>query len=306
MTLYLETPMNVPRRRSMPQLRTILVPTDFSPDAERALDQAISLSRVVGSSIRLLHCFSAPAEIEPFHLDDGAEWPGEDIRNAAKEELLQVAARAAGMGLTITPALAFGHPAGEILRAASSHTDLVVMGALGRTGIGRRLLGSVAARIAREAVCPVLVVRPKEHSSRPRTVLVPIDLSAGLDGTSDLLPRPGDVPPGSRMVLLYVHDPQDTSNISVQDGRSRSFEKLVRDEIEILATQMSWAGVRCEARIEEGHASSVIAACARQEEADLIVMGSHGQSSRSTRLLGRVAEGVLGTAPCSVLVLHPC
>jgi nucleotide-binding universal stress UspA family protein len=47
----------------MPEIRTVLVPTDFSAGAARALDQAAVLARRLGSTIRLLHCYRLPTEL---------------------------------------------------------------------------------------------------------------------------------------------------------------------------------------------------------------------------------------------------
>ena len=63
--------------------------------------------------------------------------------------------------LKIIENLAFGHEAEEILKATKRiRADLVVMGSKGLTGLRRFLLGSVSHKVARNAQCSVLVVRP--------------------------------------------------------------------------------------------------------------------------------------------------
>lgn len=53
-----------------------------------------------------------------------------------------------------------GRPADVIVdHARAVKADLIVMGSLGRTGLERLLVGSVAERVVRLAPCPVLVVR---------------------------------------------------------------------------------------------------------------------------------------------------
>ncbi|MCK4718510.1 MAG: universal stress protein, partial [Thermoplasmata archaeon] len=54
-----------------------------------------------------------------------------------------------------------GSQAHAIVEEAKEH-DLIVMGTLGRTGLGRLLLGSVAERVMRHAPCPVMLIRIKE------------------------------------------------------------------------------------------------------------------------------------------------
>jgi len=62
------------------------------------------------------------------------------------------------LGVNVTPKVVEGSPAKKIVDEAENY-DLVVMGTLGRTGISKLLLGSVAERVVRFAPCPVLVVR---------------------------------------------------------------------------------------------------------------------------------------------------
>lgn len=62
-------------------------------------------------------------------------------------------------GLAVDTALLMGHPAEEILNFADeNNVDLIVLGTLGKTGIKRFLLGSVAENVVRHSDVPVLVV----------------------------------------------------------------------------------------------------------------------------------------------------
>ena len=55
-----------------------------------------------------------------------------------------------------------GNPADEIVKAEHDFgVDLVVMATHGRTGVSHLVLGSVAERVVRESICPVLTIRPK-------------------------------------------------------------------------------------------------------------------------------------------------
>jgi nucleotide-binding universal stress UspA family protein len=70
-------------------------------------------------------------------------------------------------GLKVTEALAFGHEADEILKAAKrTRADLVVLGSRGLTGLRKFLLGSVSQTVARHAPCSVLVVRSPSATKR--------------------------------------------------------------------------------------------------------------------------------------------
>lgn len=65
----------------------------------------------------------------------------------------------------ILAAVDFGEPAERILALAKSlDADLIVVGTHGRRGVERLMLGSVAETVLRNAHCPVLVVREKQHA----------------------------------------------------------------------------------------------------------------------------------------------
>jgi quercetin dioxygenase-like cupin family protein len=74
--------------------------------------------------------------------------------------------------------LAEGDPAEEILRLCETvHSDLVVMGTHGKTGLGRFLTGSVAEEVLRKGTCPVLVVKtPLRGTPEPEAIARPGDL----------------------------------------------------------------------------------------------------------------------------------
>jgi universal stress protein A len=136
-------------------IRKILAPTDFSPASEKALKYALRFAHNFGSELTLLHVLE-PAISPPFS----------DAEMADAEESLRIlvnsvrAAGAAGARSTIRTGVATH----EIVEAAKElDVDLIVIATHGYTGWKHFAIGSTAARVARAAPCPVLVVREKEH-----------------------------------------------------------------------------------------------------------------------------------------------
>src|SRR5690606_11161979 len=65
-------------------------------------------------------------------------------------------------GINVESVLLEGHPADELIQYAEENKmDIIVMGTLGRTGLDRLLLGSVAGNLVRHSKVPVMVVRGK-------------------------------------------------------------------------------------------------------------------------------------------------
>ena len=141
--------------------RRILVPTDFSPQSERAWAMARRLARAVEAEIVLLHVFvETPLYSEvPFSGERVSE-----VFAAARawiaEHLDQWAAAARGEGLAVKTLLRTGVPHEDIVATARDEgVDLIAIGTHGRGGLNRLMLGSVCDRVIRLASCPVLAVR---------------------------------------------------------------------------------------------------------------------------------------------------
>lgn len=150
--------------------KTLLVPHDFSPAAERALGLAADLAALTGGELALLHVSPIPHGLRP----DSKIVPDGEHNAVRIDDYLLAAARKklsdllAGRGLsaTILACVAEDDPAEVILRkAAEIGADVLVMGTHGRTGVRRLLIGSVAERVLRHASVPVVVVRDPTGAS---------------------------------------------------------------------------------------------------------------------------------------------
>jgi universal stress protein A len=144
------------------QIKTILVPCDFSEHTEYTFQWALGLAESQGAKIVLLHAvpvFSRVAFPDALTLIDIPKMEAELVADADKRLKDFVAAKGNASVPTETRAVV-GDPFWEICQAAElEHVDLIVMGSHGRTGLAHVLLGSVAERVVRHAPCPVLVVR---------------------------------------------------------------------------------------------------------------------------------------------------
>jgi nucleotide-binding universal stress UspA family protein len=144
----------------MIQIRRILVPIDFSPPAQTALDYAKSLASEFDSELFLLHVIATP------EASWGAEaatysWPSliADLEKDATAELNRLVPSGDPLAGRVTKELAVGVPVTGILDFAETHQiDLIVMGTHGRGTVGHLLLGSVAERVVRRSPVPVLTL----------------------------------------------------------------------------------------------------------------------------------------------------
>jgi len=161
-------------------IKTILHPTDFSRAAEQALRLACALAREQGSRLIVLHVVPAPVAWR----DDVAELPRteryeRDLRSY-REEMKDKLERLPLPGLPVHAErlLEEGSTARVILDTAEHELcDLIVMGTHGRTEEARRLMGSVAEEVARNATCPVVTVKVPLAEPQPADLTVPEEAS---------------------------------------------------------------------------------------------------------------------------------
>ena len=141
--------------------KKILVPTDGSDYARRALGVALEIALKYGSAIELLHVAPMPQVYwgEPYAIAFTA--PLQQLVAKGSHKILSDTVKGFDLGeVKVNQRQSSGYPAGVILDELSSHNiDLVVLGSHGHSGLAGTLLGSVSNRVVAQAACPVLVVK---------------------------------------------------------------------------------------------------------------------------------------------------
>lgn len=294
-------------------LATIVAATDFSPNAERALDWAQRVAAAHEARLVLVHAMPAPAvagTAAPEFVTLPAEVYEEQERQA-RTLLEERAARAQAAGVPSDIRLPMGAPSASILDAIEEdQAGLVVLGTRGQTGLTRAFLGSVAAHVIRDAPCPVLTIPPAGAATdRPlRRLLVPTDFSSDADGAVDAALRlAGPIAEEMKIVLLHVwrlpviFSPWATLPM---ESLERGAAEDARRRLEEAAQSLTSRGFEVEIRQRQGEPADVIDREATELDVDLVAMGTHGRSGLSRVFLGSVAERTLPTAPCPVLTVH--
>jgi nucleotide-binding universal stress UspA family protein len=144
--------------------RRLVVPTDFSETADRALGKAIEMARALPAKISLIHVHS-PVVVLPPPIDMVSLSTIFPKAQEKMEEALEVrAGRAREAGVECEIELLEGSPHVEIVSFAETvGAELIVLGTHGRGGLAHAVLGSVTERVIHRATCPVLVVPDRKR-----------------------------------------------------------------------------------------------------------------------------------------------
>ncbi|MXR42043.1 universal stress protein [Halobaculum sp. WSA2] len=288
----------------------VVVATDGSDPAAAAVETAVSVSAALGA--RLHAC----TVVNPFAI--GQRLPDlQAAREAADERVAAVAERARDAGVDVDPVVREGSPHRELSAYVDDvGADLLVLGTHGRGGTRRALLGSVTEKAVRTATVPVLVVhehdRPDGNGPGWTDAEIVLatdgsDAAAGAEQTGVALAGRID----AHLTAVSVVDEGGTvANIGggmlteeTIAAVRRALDERAGEAVDRVLDRARDAGVDADGDVIGGEPSRAICGFASDDDADLIVVGTHGRGGIRRIVLGSVAERVIRGADRPVLVV---
>jgi nucleotide-binding universal stress UspA family protein len=279
----------------------LLVPLDGTAESAIALPMARAMARTPGATFTLLR-------VVPDEKDEQA-------RRDAQRELDAVAAELTAAGLTAQTVVRTGDPAQQIVQQARADaTDLIVMRTHGRAGLARAVLGSVAEHVLALSPAPLLLLRPGgQYVSQIKSVLVPVDGSPGgalALGAAVGLAEASD----ASLRLLQVVVPIPNYIYSAYAFNGETYVDPAWDEearlsaqtyVDGLAVRLRRGGLAVDTEVFIAPSvANAIADVAEVRGVDLIVMSTEALTGAARAVLGSVADAVVRTARCPVLLLR--
>jgi len=142
----------------------IMVPTDFSEYSDRALQQALDIGKQYAAKVHVPHVIHEHVHrgFLEFSLgDDMMElFKNHTVAEAEENLAVQVAKFPQAKDVELTTAVKIGIPYDAILKEEKDKgIDLIVIASLGKSGMAKYLMGSVARNVLKGANCPVLLTR---------------------------------------------------------------------------------------------------------------------------------------------------
>ncbi len=143
----------------------ILIATDGSKHSEKAAEKGLEMARLSRGKVTALYVADTRRYVVPGDLSSNmADDMIRDMKSSALAEgesaIKRIEKMAKEAGVPFEGKVIEGHPADDILKFAdSAKIDLIVMGGIGKSGLEKFLLGSVAEKVVRNSKIPVMVVR---------------------------------------------------------------------------------------------------------------------------------------------------
>ncbi len=286
------------------KLERLLVPTDGSEFSEGAVREAINLAKTCSSKLFAVSVIETNPEYETI-----APQLIEKAGKEAREHLESVKARALKEGVDCEIIARQGEePYRYIVEEAERNkADMIVMGRRGRRGLKRLMMGSVTAKTIGYALCDVLVV-PRAAKLEFKNIVVATDGSKHSDAA--VMEAAGIAERcGSNLYVVAVvpsesASPFDIVNLEMQKGLiSEEERRTAEGNIKKAKDSALNKGVTAKGLILAGKPYESITHAAKEKNADLIVVGSHGRTALARLLMGSVTERVIGLSDCAVLVV---
>jgi universal stress protein E len=267
----------------------ILLATDGSEFSVGAVRVAIDLARKANAELTVMTLVISNPEYDTI-----APQLALEAERKAKAIITEVGTLAYESGVGIEPVVRHGQePDWEIVDVAETmHADLIVMGRRGKRGLSRMMVGHATAKVCGNARCSVLVV-PRAAQLWSKRVLVATDGSRCSDSAAVVAGKIG------KMFALPVTVVSATRPIH---SKARREEAAVA--IERVRRIYAEDGIIADTRLVDApRAEEAIIQAAKDSDADLIVVGSHGRTGLNKILLGSVSERVVGMTEGPVLVV---
>lgn len=298
------------------RLKRILVTTDFSIESKKALPYAAAFAERLGGEVALLHVVEPPprfAGLESIALLQS----GDAAMGRVFGALDALAGQTFGTKTRVTTHARTGKPFHVITNTAQElPADLIIMATHGYSGLKHTFLGSTTERVVRHAPCPVLAVRGAENKPAGRTrkpvaiqrIVLATDFS---EHSMKAFPLAQSLAVGfgARLTLMHVVEKFPIDAMLGQELARDTSERLTGQAraqlMELAAALRRRDGLQADVAVRFGKPFDEITRGAKELDASLIVLSTHGYTGLKHAYLGSVAERVVRHAHCPVLVVRP-
>lgn len=291
--------------------KRILVPLDGSDLSQQSLPYAQYIAEKAGASLDIIQVIEVSTARLPRTVDAGPHGQHSISDEHLGQSLETIAAGLRESIVSVRTLIIEGLPAEAILNeAARVEGTLIVMTTHGRSGLSRLWLGSVADKVVRQAVSPVLVVTPTDHGQPRDAFQFPGSIVLTLDG-SELAEKamPHAVGLSTTLMLgltlLRVVDPLGTSSdASTHAAHVAQLQREAKAYLQQIAARLMKEGVSSVSHVvATGYPALAILDSLSASGEQLVVMATHGRSGIGRLLLGSVTDRVIRNAQGPVLVV---
>ena len=288
---------------------SVVVGIDGSAASTGAVAYAANTAATRGTPLVLV-----PSSPMPAAMCAEGMTPPQPVYDELERECVPIVEQARATALKVAPGIEVSHVIVEgnpsqVLIDYSRQAKLIVLGSRGLGGIKGMVLGSVSASVASHAFCPVVVTREDtDDLDRTGPVVVGID---GSEISAKATEWAFAEASARNTTLIAVHtwmDPQVQAAAAGIALTEEDWKQLEEQQLETLSERLAgfsdrYPDVTIERFVTRDRA--VRALVEKSEDAQLVVVGSHGRGGFTGMVLGSTSRALLQASPCPVMVVRP-
>ncbi|MDN3670219.1 universal stress protein [Echinicola jeungdonensis] len=269
-------------------MKTILVPFDFSEEAENAFEFAKGLATNLQGHLKLLHVIEIPTS-QNFSTMGEVGVGGAEMNNVfmielvekRKKQMEEIKRSQKDVPYKFSSKITFGNPYAGISKEVSDiSADLIIMGSKGSSGIEELLIGSNTEKVVRHADCPVITIKGRITPDKIKNIIFASDFSEKSSHVINSLKKLQEALQ-AELHLVKINTPSMFENTRDSKGKIQQIVekyKLNHTRVEIYNSDSE----------EEG-----IIQYAEDHNMDMIAMATHGRTGFMHLLSGSIAEDIV-------------
>ncbi len=292
----------------------IVVAVDGSDASNAAVEWAANAAAKRGEPLHLVSAYTTPQ----FMYADGLVPPPElyeelqadaNAKLAAATALVEAFATQAGVDIAVESSVHEASPI-DLLLDLSETAVMIVMGSRGLGGLSGLVMGSVSAAVVSHAECPVVVVRKDnvpDAASKYGPVVVGVDGSEISRAAVALAFKEADARGAQlRAIHSWQESTLQTGYVGVVETQQQ-IDQIVAARREMLHQELQpfleqYPNVDVVEIVERERPIQALKQAA--DDAQLLVLGSHGRGGFRGMLLGSTSRALLQYAPCPMMVVR--
>ncbi len=279
-------------------MKNILVPTDFSDEANNALNLAHIVASKLGADINLLHVVEAPGA-SSFKVTGETDVSSsmDDVYvgmvvGKAKESFEEIASSSKYEGVNINYDIKVGNTFNTIFqKVAELGCQMIVMGTQGSSGLDEIFIGSNTEKVVRTAGCPVLSLKTEADESVFNDIVFATDMGENQGGMVSQL-KEFQSAFNSTLHIVKVNTPNTFQSDRITKAQMRKFVEM--HSIENCTTNI----------FNDTLEGDGIMYFAQDINAGMIAMATHGRTGLSHLFSGSIAEDIVNHAKRPVLTFN--
>jgi len=271
----------------------ILVPLDFSEQSLIALDQSYNLARHTHAELALLYVIEEEPIAKIFSTKSKSD---KNFEKQVKEKLETIASEINSKeGIKVSTYVSRGKIYEEIVNVAELiNSVFIIMGTDGNTGIKKKFIGSNALRVIKDAPCPVISIKGKDHRKGCKNIVLPLDLSKE---TKEKVSNAIEVARyfDSQIRVVTIMSTSDEFLVKKHQRQLKQVKDFILEK-----------GIKCTSESVKGsNVAEEVLKYSKKVDADLVLIMTQQETDWTDLFIGSQAQQIINGSDIPVMSIRP-